>query len=456
MMSRFLPLISLLYVSGAAAEIRTWTNTTGRTLQAEMTGMDPVSRTVKVKLADGRELALPIADLSAEDIAFAASQWRKMQANGTAATTPAPAATATTGSVNVKLLPARYVGRISEASRLALLQSHGGTPEMEQAVKRSLEWLKTKQEADGSWDGPNKTGMSGFALQCFTGHGEIPGEGQFGDAVLKACLYLINTAASNPQGMIATEVKSAGATYAHGIATTALGEAYILGKASGTGIPNLRQTFEKAAQLIIDSQNDKGSWTYGGTEAGKSTAYNPDSRGDDLSLANWQIQALVVAKESGLTFKGLPECLKKIVSYVQTKQTKDGGYGGPNRDAHYNQWFLTGGSVLALQMLDAKAQAGMTKGLRFLENYLQAEPPDWNKNANLYSWASNTAAFMNKGGAEWDRYAQALFPQILGAQEPDGSFRRGKADWPAADAPTPIYRQALCTLQLEVFYRYAK
>ncbi len=456
MISRFLLLISLLYVSGASAEMRTWTNVSGRTLQAEMTGMDPVSRSVKVKLADGRELALPIADLSAEDIAFAASQWRKMQISGTVDTTPVPAASTTTGSLNVKLLPTRYAGRISEASRLAQLQKSGGTPEMERAVKMSLEWLKTKQEADGSWDGPNKTGMTGFALQCFTGHGEMPGQGQWGDAVMKACLYLIKTAASNPQGMIATEVKSGGATYAHGIATTALGEVFILSRASGMGIPNLRETFEKAVQLIIDAQNEKGSWTYGGTEAGKPTAYNPDSRGEDLSLANWQIQALVVAKESGLPFKGLPECLKKIVGYVQTKQTKDGGYGGQNRDAHYNQWFLTGGSVLALQMLDAKAQLSLTKGLRFLENYLQAEPPDWNKNANLYSWASNTAAFMNKGGGEWERYARTLFPQILGAQEPDGSFRRGKADWPASDASNPIYRQALCTLQLEVFYRYAK
>jgi hypothetical protein len=456
MKSRLLPLISLLYVSSAAAEIRTWTNVSGRTLQAEMTGMDPVSRSVKVKLADGRELALPISALSTEDIAFAASEWRKMQTNGTADATPVPGATAPTGSVNVKLLPARYAGRISEASRLALLQKNGGTPEIEQAVKLSLEWLKNQQEADGSWNGPDKTGMTGFALQCFTGHGEMPGQGELGDAVLKACLYLINTAASNPQGMIATDVKSSRATYAHGIATTALGEAFILNRASGTGVPNLKQTFEKAVQLIIDSQNERGSWTYGGTEVGKPTAYNPDSRGEDLSLANWQIQALVVAKESGLPIKGLPVCLKKIVNYVQSQQTRDGGYGGPNRDTHYNQWFLTGGSVLALQMLNTKAESSIAKGLRFLESYLQAEPPDWNKNANLYSWTSNTAAFMNKGGGEWDRYARVLFPQILGAQQPNGIFRPGKADWPAADAVDPIYRQTLCTLQLEVFYRYAK
>ena len=46
--------------------------------------------------------------------------------------------------------------------------------------------------------------------------------------------------------------------------------------------------------------------------------------------------------------------------------------------------------------------------------------------------------------------------QILGAQQPDGSFKRGRPNWPAGDAADPIYRQCLCTLQLEVYYRYLK
>jgi hypothetical protein len=47
-------------------------------------------------------------------------------------------------------------------------------------------------------------------------------------------------------------------------------------------------------------------------------------------------------------------------------------------------------------------------------------------------------------------------PQILSAQNPDGSFKRGRANWPAGDAADEIYRQTLCTLQLEVYYRYLK
>lgn len=45
---------------------------------------------------------------------------------------------------------------------------------------------------------------------------------------------------------------------------------------------------------------------------------------------------------------------------------------------------------------------------------------------------------------------------MLAAQQPAGIFRRGHPNWPAGDAADAIYRQALCTLELEVYYRYLK
>lgn len=42
------------------------------------------------------------------------------------------------------------------------------------------------------------------------------------------------------------------------------------------------------------------------------------------------------------------------------------------------------------------------------------------------------------------------------AQEPDGSFNRGRADWPASDATDPTCRQAFCTLILESFDRLSR
>lgn len=67
-----LPLIAsgLLVVASAvqAAEPRTWTDTQGRTVEAEFIGTTPTA--VKLRLADGREIDYPIASLSEEDRLF--------------------------------------------------------------------------------------------------------------------------------------------------------------------------------------------------------------------------------------------------------------------------------------------------------------------------------------------------------------------------------------------------
>jgi hypothetical protein len=96
------------------------------------------------------------------------------------------------------------------------------------------------------------------------------------------------------------------------------------------------------------------------------------------------------------------------------------------------------------------------KGIKFLRDFLTAEPLDWNKNCNLYCWHGYCNALFLNGGVEWKTFASQVMPQILAAQQADGMFKRGRPNWPAGDAADDIYRQTLCTLQLEVYYRYLK
>ena len=100
--------------------------------------------------------------------------------------------------------------------------------------------------------------------------------------------------------------------------------------------------------------------------------------------------------------------------------------------------------------------AAVKKSLGFLREFLTAEPLDWEKNCNLYCWYYYTQTFFQTGGDDWKFYNEQFLPQILAAQQPDGSFKRGRPNWPSGDAADPIYRQTLCTLQLEVYYRYLK
>lgn len=353
-------------------------------------------------------------------------------------------------------LPNTFGARCSNQSRLEKLRQNGGTPECEMAVSRSLAWLKSQQNADGSWGRANKAAMTGLTLLCFLGRCETPDSPFYGDNVRNGMLYLIELGRRNPHGIVSEQPLSNSATYEHGIATYALGELYSFYRLGNSGLPGLRDTFEKGVKTIIEQQNKRGSWTYGGKDAGMPHAYTKDSGGEDLSVTGWQFQALKAAKHSGLKITGLDDTIHKCCDYLESKQTKDGGFGRTNRDEHYNQWSLTGCGVLGLQTLAKNKATPVKKGIRFLRDFLSAEPLDWDRNCNLYCWYYYTQAFFQAGGDDWKFYNTQFLPEILGAQEADGSFRRGRPNWPAGDAADAIYRQALCTLQLEVYYRYLK
>jgi hypothetical protein len=443
--------IATMFCGTAAGEVRFWTNTSGQLIEAEMVGVNVPKRAVKVRLKDGKEFEIAIDHLSPPDKAYAKEHWLVMQ------NTPASSEGDTanrTPDAGLQNLPPRYRSRLSPDARLKAVLEGGGTAEIEAAVMRSLGGLKISQNPDGSWGRSNKGAITGFALQCYLGHGETADSAEFGDTVMKGLLYLITLAKQNPHGLL-TEAwagqKGGAGTYEHAIATDALGEAYVLARLGSKALPGLREAFEQAVEVIISQQTKRGSWSYGGQDM----VYNPNGSAD-LSLANWHFQALHLAKETGLQLGALDTCIKKTVGYIETMQTKTGGFGGSNRDAHYNQWSLTGGALAGIQLLATQPKAAeINKAVTFLADFISAEPLDWNKNCNLYSWHGYTTGLFLAGGEVWKQYARQLMPQLLAAQEPDGSFKRGRSSWPASDAAEAIYRQTLCTLMLEVFYRFA-
>jgi hypothetical protein len=353
-------------------------------------------------------------------------------------------------------LPNLFGARCSTQNRLEKLRQNGGPPECELAVSRSLAWLKSQQNLDGSWGHTNKAAMTGLTLLCFLGRCETPESMFFGDNVRNGMLYLVEVARKNSHGIVSEQPLSNSATYEHGIATYALGELYSFYRLGNSSLPGLRDTFEKGVKIIIEHQNHRGAWTYGGKEAGMPHAYNKDGGGEDLSVTGWQFQALKAAKHSALKIVGLDDAIQRCCDYLESKQTKDGGFGKTNRDEHYNQWSLTGCGVLGLQTLAKNKTTPVKKGIRFLRDFLTAEPLDWERNCNLYCWYYYTQAFFQQGGDDWKFYNAQFLPQVLGAQQADGSFKRGRPNWPAGDAADAIYRQCLCTLQLEVYYRYLK
>ncbi|WP_395736607.1 prenyltransferase/squalene oxidase repeat-containing protein [Prosthecobacter sp.] len=349
-------------------------------------------------------------------------------------------------------LPPSMRSRCSTQERLEKLRQNGGSPECEAAVSASLEWLKTKQNPDGSWGRNSKCAFTGLALLCYLGRCETPESPFYGDNVTKGIMFLLEAQKKNKNKLFSQAEKGNAPVYEHGIATYALGEMYTLARLGSKSLPGMREAFEQGVKIIIDNQQDSGSWVYDsetGFYAGKKSR-------EDLSVAGWQFQALKAAKNTGLKIDGLHSAITKMTKYLEDKQTKDGGFGVANRDAHYNQWSLSGVGILGLQTMAKGKTTPIKKGIAFLRDFITAEPLDWNKNCNLYCWYYYTQAFFQQGGDDWKFYNQQFLPQILSAQQPDGSFKRGRPNWPSGDAADEIYRQCLCTLQLEVFYRYLK
>lgn len=95
-MIRSLALVAMLLavsIGSLRGEVRRWTSKAGTSLDAEMTSVDPVARTISLKKADGSVIQIPIDALSDADKAFAAAQWRAMQSGAQPpATAPATAA----------------------------------------------------------------------------------------------------------------------------------------------------------------------------------------------------------------------------------------------------------------------------------------------------------------------------------------------------------------------------
>jgi len=348
------------------------------------------------------------------------------------------------GQAGFTSLPPSMKTRCNTAERLAKLKESGGTPECELAVSKALAYLKSKQNPDGSWGTQYKGAMTGFTLLCYFGRCETPDSAFYGENVMKGLLYLLELSQKN-DGMMADNLTSNGSVYEHGIATYALGEMYSLARLGNKQLPGMREAFEKGVEIIIKHQLPVGGWGYTGQGGYR------DTGGGDLSVTGWQYQALKSAKLGNVPMPSLHTSIDKAVKYMEGLQTKDGGYGNANREQGYNQWALTGTAALGLQTLGHGKTASLNKAVKFADGFFHQEPPTW-KDANLYSWYYYAQMFFQAGGPTWKFWNETALPEILKNQDKDGSWNNARA----GAGGNKIYGTALCTLMLEVYYRYLR
>jgi hypothetical protein len=351
------------------------------------------------------------------------------------------------------LIPENMRKRCSREDRLQRLKENGGTPACEEAVLKALRWLKTQQASDGSWGGSyHPVAMTGFTLLAYFGHCETPASEEFGDSCLKGIVYLINQGMKN-DGKLATDLADKHFPYEHAIATYALGEALTFCKEMKLAVPNLSEVTQKAGQIIIDNQHKKGGWAYSYSKA--------EDAWVDTSISGFQIQALKACSHTPIEFKGLQPTITKALDYINNNQHESGGFGYthtknplPETKGYYS---LTGAGMLANQMWGKGSRSEVRKGADYILKNSKFTYDD--EHCDLYAHYYESQAMMQMGGDYWKKYNEIFRDEVLKGQKPDGSWRApgGGKDVRAispAFTHNEVYRTVLCTLMLEVYYRF--
>jgi hypothetical protein len=287
--------------------------------------------------------------------------------------------------------------------------------------------------------------MTGLGLLTFLAHGETPASQEFGVTVEKAIRWLVDN--QNASG------KFNGADdhdYSHPIAAYAVSEAYGM-----TKIPMLKGAAEKSIQVIVSGQHANGGWNYN---------CNGEAR-DDTSYMAWCAQAVKAAYMAELDVDGLEACMSKAIDGFKMNATPGGGFGYTGPTTQYMG--LSGAGALGMQLMGASKASEVSAAMAWLGNNINCNWAAPYGERPIYYWYYITQAKFHTGGETWNSWNKQFSTELVKTQNIikdgimgiDGKMKDiGYWDAPLKKAPEqtygPVYNTTLCTLMLEVYYRY--
>lgn len=263
------------------------------------------------------------------------------------------------------------------------------SPEADAAVHRALDYLKSAQKSDGSWESGGfgrATSVTSLAVMAFLSAGHVPGEpGPYRESVEKGILYVLDHQRSN--GLLVSNT-SHGPMYCHGISTLMLAE--VVGMTAEAPLADrAREALGRAVKLILLAQNlaknpeNSGGWRY-----------QPTSRDSDLSVSGWQVMALRAAKSAGCAVPS--ENIDRAIDYLKRCASQEGGFGyqpggGPNNPR-------TGTGILALEICGEHQTREAVAGAEYLLKHPPAGPALTSSTKSItarkrcFRWATSTSS----------------------------------------------------------------
>jgi prenyltransferase beta subunit len=334
-------------------------------------------------------------------------------------------------AVSFSLLISKNVRNAEADSATTLPSAHNSnqpaneiTPEQQIAVEKGLEYLASRQTAEGSFGNSVPygataaiTALSGIA---FMADGNLPGRGKYGDNVRKAVDFIVRN--QQESGLFTTSA-SQGEMYSHGFATLFIGEVYGM-----SGDDQIKENLQKAVRLIERCQNPEGGWRY-----------QPAPVDADISVTICQIMALRSARDAGIkTDAGV---MDKALAYVKKCQNSDGGFsyqaaGGESGFAR------TAAGTASLYYAGRFEDQGVARGLEYLSRFLPGRDQVDEQGHFFYGQYYAVQAMFLAGGKYWSDWYPAIRELLVSRQN------KSTGDWEGEVDPDYCTAMALIILQM--------
>lgn len=281
------------------------------------------------------------------------------------------------------------------------------TPEVIQQVNKGLEFLASRQHADGSFGSGSvyqrNVAVTSLCGLAFISAGHTPGRGEYGEVVERSIDFILaNTRASGY--IIQEESPSHGPMYGHGFSTMYLAEVYGM-----TEREEIREKLEKAVTLIVQTQNKDGGWRY-----------FPESNDADLSVTVCQIMALRAARNAGIF---VPKTtVDRCIEYVERCQNPDGGFRYQAVKTSESLFPLTAAGIVALNSSGVYEGPELERSIGYLMRYLPQPKIVRYEGHYFYGHYYAIQATWLAGGEEWELWYPAIRDELLRRQYANGSW----------------------------------
>jgi len=308
------------------------------------------------------------------------------------------------------------------------------TAECDEAIKKAVKFLVSRQSADGAFRdggefGNYPTTMTALAGLALLSSGETPTQGEHAPTLRRALTYALQSAQRN--GLICRDGDEASRSmYGHGFSMLFL--AQIMGMEEDKERFNrIRWVLREGVELIERSQSGLGGWLY-----------TPDMGGDEGSVTVTQVQALRAARNAGVAVP--KKVIDRAMGYLEKSVQPDGGIAyrvgmtgsrPPITAAAVACWFNAGQYKNPMAL----------KALRYCKDNIgvgQNQGGTWGH--YFYAHLYYAQVMYLSSEKDWDWYFPKMRDYLLSTQDADGSWM--------GDSVGKVYGTSIALIILQLPY----